>query len=148
MIKLKSIFAVSVLAMLVVVDVHAEIASKGYVDEQFSNVTIDVDAALSSSSTNPVQNKVINSALAAKQNADTAVTHTANTAVGDSAHPVYVDASGAAVKIDKVAAATNAVQPRQYKTAVGAISPARMWSRPRDLRPPARLWLRMRLAIL
>ncbi len=108
MIKLKSIFAVSVLAMLVVVDVHAEIASKGYVDEQFSNVTIDVDAALSSSSTNPVQNKVINSALAAKQNADTAVTHTANTAVGDSAHPVYVDASGAAVKIDKVAAATNA----------------------------------------
>ena len=108
MIKLKSIFAVSVLAMLVVVDAHADIASKGYVDEQVSNVTIDVDAALSSSSTNPVQNKVINSALAAKQNADTAVTHTANTAVGDSSHPVYVNASGAAVKIDKVAAASTA----------------------------------------
>lgn len=108
MIKLKSIFAVSVLAMLVVVDAHADIASKGYVDEQLSNVTIDVDAALSSSSTNPVQNKVINSALAAKQNANTAVTHTANTAVGDSSHPVYVNASGAAVKIDKVAAASTA----------------------------------------
>lgn len=108
MIKLKSIFTVSVLAMLVVVDAHADIASKGYVDEQVSNVTIDVDAALSSSSTNPVQNKVINSALAAKQNANTAVTHTANIAVGDSAHPVYVNADGAAVKIDKVAAASNA----------------------------------------
>lgn len=38
----------------------------------------------------------------------TAVTHTANTAAGDSTHPVYVNASGVATKIDKVAAAATA----------------------------------------
>ena len=47
--------------------------------------------------------------LNAKQNASTAVkVATAGTAVGDSTHPVYVNASGVATKIDKVAAAAKA----------------------------------------
>ena len=47
--------------------------------------------------------------LSAKQNASTAVeVATAGTAVGDSTHPVYVNASGVATKIDKVAAAAKA----------------------------------------
>lgn len=47
--------------------------------------------------------------LNAKQNASTAVeVATAGTAVGDSSHPVYVNASGVATKIDKVAAAAKA----------------------------------------
>ena len=49
---------------------------------------ITVDSALSSSSTNPVQNKVINTALNSKQDSSTAVTHTASTAVGNSTTPV------------------------------------------------------------
>ena len=46
--------------------------------------------------------------IASKQDKSTAVTHTANTAAGDSTHPVYVSASGVATKIDKVAAAATA----------------------------------------
>ena len=47
--------------------------------------------------------------LSAKQNASTAVeVATAGTAVGDSTHPVYVNARGVATKIDKVAAAVKA----------------------------------------
>lgn len=46
--------------------------------------------------------------IANKQDKSTAVTHTANTAAGDSTHPVYVNASGVATKIDKVAAAAAA----------------------------------------
>ena len=47
--------------------------------------------------------------LSAKQNASTAVeVATAGAAVGDSTHPVYVNASGVATKIDKVAAAAKA----------------------------------------
>lgn len=46
--------------------------------------------------------------IANKQDKSTAVTHTANTAAGDSTHPVYVNASGVATKIDKVAAAATA----------------------------------------
>lgn len=46
--------------------------------------------------------------IASKQDKSTAVTHTANTAAGDSTHPVYVNSSGVATKIDKVAAAANA----------------------------------------
>lgn len=46
--------------------------------------------------------------IANKQDKSTAVTHTVNTAAGDSTHPVYVNASGVATKIDKVAAAAAA----------------------------------------
>lgn len=46
--------------------------------------------------------------IANKQDKSTAVTHTANTAAGDSTHPVYVNTSGVATKIDKVAAAATA----------------------------------------
>ena len=47
--------------------------------------------------------------LNAKQNASTAVeVATAGTAVGDATHPIYVNASGVATKIDKVAAAATA----------------------------------------
>ncbi len=81
MIKSKGIFAVSFMAMMVVGGAYANIASQGYVDQQ-------VDA---------------------KQNASTAVkVAAAGTAVGDKTHPVYVNASGVATKIDKVAAAVNA----------------------------------------
>ncbi len=81
MIKSKGIFAVSFIAMMVVGGAYANIASQGYVDQQ-------VDA---------------------KQNASTAVkVATAGTAVGDTTHPVYVNASGVATKIDKVAAAASA----------------------------------------
>ena len=81
MIKSKGIFAVSFIAMMVAGGAYANIASQGYVDQQ-------VDA---------------------KQNASTAVkVATAGTAVGDATHPVYVNASGVATKIDKVAAAITA----------------------------------------
>ena len=81
MMKVKGIFAVSLIAMMVVGGAYANIASQGYVDQQ-------VDA---------------------KQNASTAVkVATAGTAVGDTSHPVYVNASGVATKIDKVAAAASA----------------------------------------
>ena len=81
MIKSKGIFAVSFIAMMVVGGAYANIASQGYVDQQ-------VDA---------------------KQNASTAVkVATAGTAVGDTSHPVYVNASGVATRIDKVAAAESA----------------------------------------
>ena len=81
MIKSKGIFAVSFIAMMVVGGAYANIASQGYVDQQ-------VDA---------------------KQNASTAVkVATAGTAVGDATHPVYVNASGVATRIDKVAAAASA----------------------------------------
>ena len=71
--------------------VYTELAKKQ------NNLTIDT--ALSSTSTNPVQNKVVNSALSAKQNANTAVTHTASTAAGSATVPVYVNASGVATAI-------------------------------------------------
>ena len=81
MMKVKGIFAVSLIAMMVVGGAYANIASQGYVDQQ-------VDA---------------------KQNASTAVkVATAGTAVGDASHPVYVNASGVATRIDKVAAAASA----------------------------------------
>ena len=60
---------------------------------------VKVDTALSSTSTNPVQNKVINTALANKQDKSTAVTHTANTAVGSATVPVYVNSDGVATAI-------------------------------------------------
>ncbi len=67
--------------MMVVGGAYANIASQGYVDQQ-------VDA---------------------KQNASTAVkVATAGTAVGDATHPVYVNASGVATRIDKVDAAASA----------------------------------------
>ena len=50
----------------------------------------------------------------------TAVTHTANTAAGDSTHPVYVAANGVATKIDKVAAATTADSATTATTATNA----------------------------
>ena len=81
MMKVKGIFAVSLIAMMVVGGAYANIASQGYVDQQ-------VDA---------------------KQNASTAVkVATAGTVVGDATHPVYVNASGVATRIDKVAAAASA----------------------------------------
>ena len=81
MIKSKGIFAVSFIAMMVVGGAYANIASQGYVDQQ-------VDA---------------------KQNASTAVkVATAGAAVGDASHPVYVNASGVATRIDKVDAAASA----------------------------------------
>lgn len=79
MMKVKGIFAVSLIAMVAVVagthtsNAVAAIASQGYVDQQVGLVeekipaAITVDSALSSTSTNPVQNKVINTALAGKQ---------------------------------------------------------------------------------
>ena len=44
-------------------------ANKSYVDTQVTKNKITVDTALSSTSTNPVQNKVVNTALAGKANA-------------------------------------------------------------------------------
>ena len=59
--------------------------------------------------------------LSAKQNASTAVeVATAGTAVGDSTHPVYVNASGVATKIDKVAAAVKADTATSATTATTA----------------------------
>lgn len=59
--------------------------------------------------------------LSAKQNASTAVeVATAGTAVGDSTHPVYVNASGVATKIDKVAAAAKADTATSATTAASA----------------------------
>ena len=59
--------------------------------------------------------------LNAKQNASTAVeVATAGTAVGDSTHPVYVNANGVATKIDKVAAAAKADTATSATTATTA----------------------------
>jgi len=61
--------------------------------------------------------------LSAKQNASTAVeVATAGTAVGDSTHPVYVNSSGVATKIDKVAAAAKADTATSATTATTATS--------------------------
>ena len=96
MIKSKGIFAVSFIAMMVVGGSYANIASQGYVDQQ-----IDTRA--------PAGDYATKTELNAKQNASTAVeVATAGTAVGDATHPVYVNASGVATKIDKVAAAETA----------------------------------------
>ena len=96
MIKSKGIFAVSFIAMMVVGGAYANIASQGYVDQQ-----IDTRA--------PAGDYATKTELNAKQNASTAVeVATAGTAVGDATHPVYVNASGVATKIDKVAAAAKA----------------------------------------
>lgn len=79
MMNIKGIFAVSLIAMVAMVagthtsNAVAAIASQGYVDQQVGLVeekipaAITVDSALNSTSTNPVQNKVINTALAGKQ---------------------------------------------------------------------------------
>lgn len=59
--------------------------------------TITVDSALSSTSTNPVQNKVINSALASKQNTLTAganITISGNTISATDTNTTYTFASG------------------------------------------------------
>lgn len=70
-------------------------ALAGKADIEDIQDAITVDSALSSSSTNPVQNKVINAALDTKQNANTAVeVATAGTAVGSATQPVYVDNTG------------------------------------------------------
>ena len=96
MIKSKGIFAVSFIAMMVVGGAYANIASQGYVDQQ-----IDTRA--------PAGDYATKTELNAKQNASTAVeVAKAGTAVGDATHPVYVNASGVATKIDKVAAAATA----------------------------------------
>ena len=96
MIKSKGIFAVSFIAMMVVGGAYANIASQGYVDQQ-----IDTRA--------PAGDYATKTELNAKQNASTAVeVAAAGTAVGDATHPVYVNASGVATKIDKVAAAETA----------------------------------------
>ena len=100
MMNIKGIFAVSLIAMVAVVaGVHtsnavAAIASKGYVDEQVGLVedkipaAITVDSALSSTSTNPVQNKVINSALAGKEVTSNKVTSVrAAASATDTAYP-------------------------------------------------------------
>ena len=81
MIKSKGIFAVSFIAMMVAGGAYANIASQGYVDQQIGTRAPDSTAV-----------KVA----------------TAGTAVGDATHPVYVNASGVATKIDKVAAAATA----------------------------------------
>ena len=81
MIKSKGIFAVSFIAMMVAGGAYANIASQGYVDQQIGTRAPDSTAV-----------KVA----------------TAGTAVGDATHPVYVNASGVATKIDKVAAAETA----------------------------------------
>ena len=63
--------------------------------------------------------------LNAKQNASTAVeVATAGTAVGDSTHPVYVNASGVATKIDKVAAAAKADTATSATNATNATNDA------------------------
>ena len=79
MMNIKGIFAVSLIAMVAMVagahtsNAVAAIASQGYVDQQVGLVeekipaAITVDSALSSTSTNPVQNKVINTALSGKE---------------------------------------------------------------------------------
>lgn len=96
MIKSKGIFAVSFIAMMVVGGAYANIASQGYVDQQ-----IDTRA--------PAGDYATKTELNAKQNASTAVeVATAGTAVGDATHPIYVNASGVATRIDKVAAAATA----------------------------------------
>lgn len=96
MIKSKGIFAVSFIAMMVVGGAYANIASQGYVDQQIGTRA-------------PAGNYATKTELNAKQNASTAVeVAAAGTAVGDATHPVYVNASGVATKIDKVAAAAKA----------------------------------------
>lgn len=58
--------------------------------------------------------------LGNKQDASTAVKHTANTAVGDATHPVYVAANGTATAITKVAAAATADSATTATTATNA----------------------------
>lgn len=58
--------------------------------------------------------------LGNKQDASTAVKHTANTAVGDTTHPVYVAANGTATAITKVAAAATADSATTATTATNA----------------------------
>ena len=66
-----------------------------------------IDDALSTTSTNPVQNKVITNALNNKQDSNTAVTHTINTSVGSSSQGVYVDSNGQVQTCDAVTSTYN-----------------------------------------
>ncbi len=91
----------------------AEVAKTGSYNDLTNKPTIPtaitVDAALSSTSTNPVQNKVINTALAAKQNASTAVeVASAGTAVGSATQPVYVDNTGVVRAANSIPTVNNA----------------------------------------
>ena len=95
MIKSKGIFAVSFIAMMVAGGAYANIASQGYVDQQIGTRAPDSTAV-----------KVA----------------IAGTAVGDATHPVYVNASGVATKIDKVAAAATADTATTATTATSATS--------------------------
>lgn len=91
----------------------ADVATSGsyndLTDKPSIPAAITVDSALSSTSTNPVQNKVINTALAAKQNASTAVeVASAGTAVGSATQPVYVDNTGVVRAANAIPTVNNA----------------------------------------
>ena len=61
--------------------------------------TLVVDTSLSTTSTNPVQNKVVTAAINAKQDSSTAVTHAASSAVGSGTNPVYIASNGEATAL-------------------------------------------------
>ena len=80
-----------------------------------------VDTALSDTSTNAVQNKIVKSALDAKQNAATAVKHTASTAAGGETRPVYVASNGQATAV------TGTSVPVGAATATSSTTWASIW---------------------
>ena len=91
-------------------DLETRKADKSYVDSAVSGITIDVDDALSSSSTNPVENRAIYNELYEMQEITSAALNDLNTRKADKS---YVDnaVSGITIDVDMVmdSASTNPV---------------------------------------
>ena len=75
--------------------VASEKAIKTYVDGKIPTV----DQTYDSTSSNPQSGKAVASAISGLQAADTAVTHTKNTAAGSTTTPVYIASDGTATAI-------------------------------------------------
>ncbi len=83
-----------------------DMATKTYVGEQLGSYSTTAQ---------------MNGELAKKQDKATAVTHAENTAVGDTTHAVYIDSTGAAQVVNKVASAAAADTATDYNATSGTI---------------------------
>lgn len=76
---------------------HYDEKIKDFIDDKIKNSNVEVDDALSSTSTNPVQNKVVNTALSGKVSTTTKINNKAlSSDITLSASDVGADASGSA----------------------------------------------------
>ena len=98
-------------------------ANKAYVDSKVAAGGVTVDSSLSTTSVNPVQNKVITSSLNTKANSSDVLTKTNTTAFTPSSnyHPAtkkYVDDNKVSVDAALSDSSTNPVQNKVVKSAI------------------------------